>query len=94
MSDINLWEVIVAKFDKHEEKMDAMLDKQAEMNIILAKQEISLAEHIKRTNLLEIKLEPVEKHVNTVNVILKIIGAISVAATLVIGILKLVQDIH
>ena len=94
MSDINLWEIILAKFDKHEEKLDVLIEEQHSMNIILAKQEVSLAEHIKRTNILESKLEPVEKHVSMVNAGLKIIGAISVAATIIIGILKLVQDLH
>jgi len=94
MSDINLWEIILAKFDKHEEKMDVLLKQQGEMNVILALQEVSLAEHIKRTDILEAKLEPVEKHVDAVNVILKIIGALSVAATIIIGALKLVSELH
>lgn len=35
------------------DRLDTLLDRQAEMNAILAKQETSLKEHIRRTDLLE-----------------------------------------
>ena len=57
-------------------------------NTILEKQEEGLAEHIRRTDLLEEKISPVEKHVHAVNTIAKVIvGAITIVGT-IIGIIK------
>ena len=46
----------------------------ASMDKTLALQHASIAEHIKRTDLLEQKLEPVEKHVEQVRGGVKFIG--------------------
>lgn len=43
----------------------------------LTKQEAQIAYHIKRTNLLEEKIEPVQKHVQMVNGGLKVLGSLS-----------------
>lgn len=51
------------------------LDKRVDsIDITLARQEVSLAEHIRRTNILEEKLEPVEKHVTMLNGVMKFLG--------------------
>ena len=55
------------------EKMDSRLDN---VDITLAKQQVSLDEHIRRTELLETKVEPIQKHVNMVDGALKFIGGI------------------
>lgn len=67
-----------------------------EIKVILAKQEVSLDTHIKRTNLAEEnialvreELEPVKDHVKMVNNIFKLIGFISVIITIIVGILKI-----
>lgn len=62
MSD---FKTVIDKLDK----LDARIDN---IDITLVKQEAQLAEHIRRTNILEQKLEPVEKHVDGMNVVLKI----------------------
>jgi len=46
----------------------------ANVDKTLALQHVSLAEHIRRTTLLEQKLEPVEKHVEQVRGVFKFIG--------------------
>jgi hypothetical protein len=53
---------------KHIETIDKTL---ISMDKTLALQEQSLREHIKRTNILEQKLEPVEKHVEQVRGVTK-----------------------
>ncbi len=59
------------------DKLDEMDKRLDNIDVTLAKQHVSLEEHIKRTNLLEEKLDPVEKHVHGVNVILKLFGGIA-----------------
>ena len=74
MEDIK---AVLAKLDKKIDKLDSRLD---HVDITLIKQEAQLAEHIRRTNILEQKLEPVEKHVTMVNGVLKFIGLLAVIA--------------
>jgi len=73
-----------------EDKIDKIVESIGEINVTLAKQEVSLSEHIKRTNLLEQKLEPVEKHVAMVNGALKFIGTLALIAGIIEAALKLV----
>ena len=94
MSDINLWEVIVAKFDKLDERLESIEKAQAEANIIAAKQEVNLEQHMKRTEMLESRMEPVERHINILNGALKAIGAGAVVVSLITGILKLLEYVR
>lgn len=54
-------------------KLDSRLDS---IDITLAKQHVSLDEHIRRTELLENKVDPIEKHVVFVNAAFKILSAV------------------
>lgn len=45
-----------------DDKLDKVLEHIGEINVTLAKQEVSLSEHIRRTELLESKIVPLEKH--------------------------------
>lgn len=54
----------------------------------LIKQESQLAEHIRRTNILEDKIEPVERHVYMMNGALKFLGLLSLLAGIVASIVK------
>ena len=94
MSDINLWEVIVAKFDKLDERLESIEKAQAEANINAAKQEVNLELHMKRTEMLESRMEPVERHINILNGALKAIGAGAVVVSLITGILKLLEYVR
>lgn len=66
-----------------EQKLDQVVDHIGEINTTLAKQEVSLAEHIRRTNLLEAKVEPLQKHVLMVNGIVKFIITLSAIAAII-----------
>lgn len=91
MSDINLWEVIVAKFDNHDKKLDEIKEEQAKTNTILAVQEVNLREHMARTRLLEERIIPVEKHVTIFNGVLKAVGAITTLGAGILGIIKVIE---
>lgn len=74
---------------KGQNRLDESVD---EINVTLAKQEVHLAEHIKRTSLLEEALKPIQQHVNRVNTAILLIGgvfAILAAIKTVIEIIKL-----
>lgn len=68
-------------------KLNALDDSLINIDKTLVKQEAQLAEHIRRTNALEKKLEPVEAHVNKVNGAFILIGVLST----ILGILKLLS---
>lgn len=75
------------------EKLHGKIDKIAErinsIDVTLAKQHEQLKEHIRRTNILEQKLEPVEEHVAMINGAFKFIGILSVIIGVITGIIKL-----
>lgn len=80
---------ILDKLDKIEDRLDGI-------DITLAKQEINLAEHMRRSDSiesyvqhLEDKFVPVEKHVIMVNGIVKFIGIISIIGTIVLTLLQI-----
>lgn len=57
----------------------------------LVKQQASLDEHIRRTNILEQKLEPIEKHVQMISGVLKFIGILSVIAGFIVSLMKILS---
>ena len=83
-----------SKFDKLDERLESFEKAQAEANIIAAKQEVNLEQHIKRTEMLESRMEPVERHINILNGALKAIGAGAVVVSLITGILKLLEYVR
>ena len=56
------------------DKIDTIQKDIGQIKIILAEQHISLKEHIRRTELLETALKPIEKHVAMTQGALKLIG--------------------
>ncbi len=72
--------------DRVHDKLDKVVESISEINVTLAKQSVSLEEHIKRSNMLEAKMVPVEKHVAMVNGALKFIGLLGILA----GILEVI----
>lgn len=70
------------KIDKVDSRLDAA-------NIVLAKQSVILADHVKRSTQLENRMLPVEQHVQAVNTILKMFGFTSLLVSMVAGILKI-----
>lgn len=72
-----------------EDKLDKLSEKITSIDVTLAKQSVILEEHVKRTNLLEAKIEPIEKHVAMVHGVLKFMGIIGVFVGLIEGLLKI-----
>lgn len=75
---------------KLEDKIDSIADRINNIDITLGKQSVILEEHIRRTNLLEEKLAPIEKHVYMVNGALKVIGFLAICLGIIEGVLKLI----
>lgn len=61
------------------------------IDITLAKQNASLEEHIRRTEILESKITPVEVHVHMVNGVLKFIGVLALIAGFAASIVKIFE---
>ena len=73
-----------------EDKLDRVVENINSINVTLGKQSVILEEHVKRTNLLEAKIEPIEKHVAMVHGALKFIGIVGVFIAVIEGFLKIV----
>lgn len=61
------------KIDKVLEKLDKIDERVDRIDVTMAKQEVVLEEHVRRTNILEDELKPIKKHVNMVNAVVKIL---------------------
>lgn len=61
------------RLERIEAKIDDSNDHLASIDVTLASQHASLREHIRRSNMLEAKMAPVERHVNRVEGALKLI---------------------
>jgi hypothetical protein len=62
------------------EHLDTRLDS---IDITMTRNTLSLEEHVKRTNMLEERMKPVEKHVEVMNALAKLsVGMLGVVATL------------
>jgi len=59
--------------DRVESKIDIIQEKISLIERLMERNTVSLEHHIKRTDLLEEKLEPVENHVKLINGIVKIL---------------------
>lgn len=66
-----------------EDKLDRLQDKLSSIDSTLAAQHVSIAEHIRRTNILENDLKPVKRHVTMVEGVLKFLGALAMVAGLI-----------
>lgn len=71
------------KLHRIEEKVDKVVDSIARIDVTLAAQHESLKYHIKRTDMLETDIKPLEAHVHAVQGILKMVGLVSVMAGVV-----------
>lgn len=94
-------ENIESKLEKIESKQDKILDEIIENKIINTRNTASLEEHIKRTNMLQEELnvlkeelKPVEKHVAMVSGALKLLGVISLLASLTVAIFNIIKIFH
>jgi uncharacterized membrane protein YheB (UPF0754 family) len=90
-----------SKLEKMNEKLDAIVAKQGEMNVTLFRLTDSVEVHVKRTGLLEERvdllagdLKPVEDHVTMVNGALKFLVYLGAVVGLVAGLLKIFEFFH
>jgi uncharacterized membrane protein YheB (UPF0754 family) len=90
-----------SKLEKMNEKLDAIVAKQGEMNITLVRLTDSVEVHVKRSDLLEERvdllagdLKPVEDHVTMVNGALKFLVYLGAVVGLVAGLLKIFEFFH
>ena len=75
-------------------KLDRILENVAEINTTLKFQAKQLEEHIKRTNILEERVKPIEEHVVFIQKLIKLATAIiPLSGGLITGILKLLGKI-
>jgi len=72
--------------DKLDTKLDKISERLNSVDVTLAQQHESLKIHIRRTELLEEKLEPVEKHVAMMSGALKLVGILGLIAGIFEGI--------
>ena len=74
---------------KIHERLDRIEEKLANIDKTLAVNTASLQEHIKRTNLLEEALKPVEQHVARVDGALRFLGVISLVVGIIAALYKM-----
>ena len=67
MERIELMDIIIKALERLETKVDKIDERVDSVDKTLVKQEVSLAEHIRRTHLLEQQMVPVVKHVGVVS---------------------------
>lgn len=72
-----------------EDKLDKVADDISKINATLASQASDIRYHIKRTDLLEAKVLPIEKHMFMINGALKFVGAVAVFIGIIEGLLKI-----
>ena len=89
----DLMKHVLAKLDKVDEKIDTKFDKVEfrldSVDRTLIKQEANLGEHMRRTELLELEVAPIKKHVVMVQGVLKFIGVVSLIVGIATGIASL-----
>jgi hypothetical protein len=73
-----------------EEKVDKIHDAIKSIDVTLAGQHVSLAEHIRRTELLETEVRPIKEHVAFMQACLRLIGAITVGLGLALTVKQLI----
>jgi 2C-methyl-D-erythritol 2,4-cyclodiphosphate synthase len=85
------------QLDKIEEKIDRVESRISNIDITLVKQEVNLAEHMRRTELNEIAVEkiretlvPINKHVNMLEGVFKFFGLVSILLGITVSIIKIV----
>lgn len=71
------------RLDRIEDKVDAISNKLQDTNVILAAQHESLKQHMRRTQLLEEAVKPIERHVSRVEGALKLLGVLATIAAVV-----------
>jgi chromosome segregation ATPase len=83
-------DIYKAKMKDLDQKLDKIVENISQINITLGKQSVILDEHVKRTNLLEKKVEPIEKHVHMIQGALKLFGMLAIFLTIYEGLMRMI----
>lgn len=90
MEPDKILELIMAKMDKIEDKVDKIAINTARQDVTLQNQHLSLEEHIRRTNALEEVVKKLVKHTNWVEGVFKALGLIALVSGIVASLIKIV----
>lgn len=89
---------IEARLEKIESKQDQILEEITNTRIVNERNTTSLVEHIKRSDMLEEELtiirsemKPIEKHVAMVSGALKLLGILSLFASITVAMINIVK---
>lgn len=82
------------RFGRMEDKLDHIVDRIGSIDVTLAAQHVSLKEHMRRTELLEGQMAPLQKTASMVHGVLKLIGLLALVATICEGALQVLQFIR
>ena len=74
-----------------ENKVDSIVERIGSIDVTIGKQEVSLSEHIRRTEILETRIEPIEKNMNYIHGVLKLIGLIATVVCVAEGIVSILK---
>lgn len=92
--------MISDKVDKLDSKIDTIISDITEIKVTSARHEVNLQMHMKRSdaaetgiNMLKDELVPIKKHVNAVDVVVKLIAFASTVIGTILGFLKLIKKI-
>lgn len=66
-----------------EDKIDKISDDISEVKVTLARNTVSLEEHVRRTNILEDKVEPMRKDIDMAKGAIAFIGLLATIATII-----------
>jgi hypothetical protein len=78
------------RFDRIENKLDHLIDKVSAIDVTMAKNTVSLSEHIYRTDLLEKQLAPVTRRMDMVKGVIGFFALVAAAATFGAAIMEIV----
>lgn len=78
------------KLNRIENKLDEVVSRIGSIDVTLGMQEVSLADHIRRTELLENDLKPIKIHVAMISGALKLLGLSSVIVSIIYGITRII----
>lgn len=79
------------RLNRIEGKVDKIVEHVSSIDVTLAKQHESLKDHIRRSDLLEQKLIPVEKHVAMMQGALKLIGLMATLAGIAAAVIEMLK---
>jgi len=72
-----------------DEKLDHLIERVTAIDVTLIFQAKQLEEHIKRTQLLELKVEPIEDHVKFIQGLVKLVMLIATIASIGVALIKI-----